>query len=73
MSSKVHKYNLTVPPLLAEAIEANRDGLGNLSKIFQEAVQARITALEAFKGKLKTATFEDLDDTEKQWLRDCLK
>jgi len=49
----VTKYNLSVPDELDEKIRARRDYLGNLSKLFQEAVSEKIRQKEEFEERLK--------------------
>jgi post-segregation antitoxin (ccd killing protein) len=47
------KFNLSVSDELAEKIKARREYLGNLSALFQEAIEAKIQKKEAFEKRLK--------------------
>jgi len=54
------KFTLSVPDELAERIDRYRDYLGNLSAIFQSAVDEKITKKEQFNARLNEVP--DLDE-----------
>ncbi len=49
----VKRLNVSVPDDLYERIEKHRDYLGNLSALFQNAVDEKITARESFQKRIQ--------------------
>jgi len=70
------KFTLSVPNELAAKIEERRDYLGNLSAIFQKAVQAKIQQKEDFEQRMKgdasmNEIIERLRGERRQEVQDC--